>query len=139
MDLRGYECSLDGEHWSPVCATSRGKAKSSFLLDLDMDGFEFTDVRCRVTGPPATPSEFTRVAKGRGVPYARVGMAVEVGGQRGRIVGYNSSCNFDVLFEPESRWGEQVLNCHPNYNITYYDEDGAALGSFPGRLARGEV
>ena len=31
VELRSYNCSVDGEHWATINALSRGKAKSQFL------------------------------------------------------------------------------------------------------------
>jgi len=71
-----------------------------------------------------------RNARYRGVPFVRAGMAVEVDGQRGVIVGVNSSANWDVLFDAESKWGNEVLNCHPNWEIAYLDEHGQVIKDF---------
>lgn len=50
----------------------------------------------------------------------------EVDGKPGRIVGTNSSCNFNVKFDhyPE---GSSASNCHPNWRMRIFNEDGSVL------------
>ena len=50
-------------------------------------------------------------------------MEVQVGEMGGVIVGNNSSANLDVLIT-DGKYKGQVLNCHPHWEITYYDKKG---------------
>lgn len=45
-------------------------------------------------------------------------------GKRGFIIGVNSGCNFDVKFE------NGIFNCHPNYELIYFDGAGNVLYDF---------
>ncbi len=128
--MHAYAYRLRGhDHETIINSASPGRAKREFLLDLDIDGIRFTDIRIRCLGPAVTTDGIRRVAEHRGVPFVRAGMLVEVGGERGRIVGHNSSANFDVLFET-GRWAGQVLNCHPLSEIVYLDDAGQVLADF---------
>lgn len=130
MNLYSFACSLDGIHETLVNHISRGKAKSRFLLELDMDGIKFTDIKCRKIGLPATTEQFISNAEYRNIPFARCGMMVEVDGEKGWIVGHNSSANLNILFDKSSKYGEQVLNCHPNYKIKYFNDQNNLIKSF---------
>ena len=128
--LRSYACRIRGsDHETTVHARSPGAAKWTFLFHLD--GFEFTDVRVRVLGPPVTTDRIERNAKRRGVPFVRAGMRVRVGDEWGVIVNSNSSANWDVLFDKSSRFSERVMNCHPHSQIAYFDESGELIKEFP--------
>lgn len=82
--LRSYACRLRGsDHETVINHTSPGRAKGQFVLDLDLDGVKFTDVRIRRLGPPTTTAGIKRVAEYRGVPFAKAGMVVEVGAESG--------------------------------------------------------
>ena len=129
MTIRAYECGIrDHPGATVIHHTSRGRAKAEFLADLDMPEFVFTDVRCRVIGRPVQTDAFRHMAESRAIPFAHVGMKVQVGDRFGRIIGHNSASNLDVLFED----GRHSMNCHPNWDITYYDEAGSVLASYPG-------
>lgn len=85
--------------------------------------------RCEVVPKkpePQTTKAFLRVATSRGVPCARIGMMVEMNGRRGLIVDHNESANFEVYFFDT----KQVGNCHPNWRMTYFREDGSVLLKF---------
>jgi len=118
-----------------IAAASRGKAKSSyrsFYLDVDAD-CEFCDIRSKLVGPIESTEivdpDFQRTAEYRGVPFARLGMRITVAGDPGRIVGKNSSANFDVMFDGGPHSG-LVLNCHPNWQTRYFDARGELLADF---------
>jgi hypothetical protein len=129
--VSAYACRLRGsEHETVINSTSPGRAKREFLLDLDMGGVEYTDIRVRRVGGPVTTDGIKRVAEHRGVPFAKAGMRVIVSGEPGRIVGHNSSGNFDVLFDEGSKWAGNVINSHPNWEIVYLDDDGTVLADF---------
>ena len=137
-ELRAYEVSLRGEYPSTICAVSAGKAKYQRLLSFRDAGWDvnFSDLRCKSVGIPSSDEGFKRTAKYRGVEFAKIGMLVMVGEERGRIVGKNSSANFNVLFE-DGRYEGHILNCHPNCDIAYFDSEGKCLADF--RKPRAEV
>jgi hypothetical protein len=57
-------------------------------------------------------------------------MRVIVDGVGGVIVSHNESANWNVLFDDETKWAGQVLNCHPTWEIAYLDDDGAVIKDF---------
>lgn len=63
----------------------------------------------------------------RGIPFAKIGMMVEVSGEIGTIKGMNSSCNLDVVFANILKMGKHKHNCHPTWNIKYFDEKGDVI------------
>jgi hypothetical protein len=129
--LRAYACRLRGsEHETIYHDRSPGKAKRRFFVDLDMQCIEYTDIRVRVAGEPQTTDGIRRTAEYRGVPFVRAGMRVQVDGDWGVIVGHNDSANWDVLFDDDSRYKGQVLNCHPMWEIAYYDNSGEIIRDF---------
>jgi hypothetical protein len=129
-ELCAFACRVVGsEHETVVHETSRGRAKSQFVRDLDIDGIGFTDIRSRNLGKPMNTEGISRVAKHRGVPFAKAGMRVQVGQSRGHIVGHNSSANFDVLFD-EGPYKGARLNCHPRWEMVYFDDAGNVLFDF---------
>jgi hypothetical protein len=104
------------------------------MLGLDSEWIRFIDIRVRVLGSPVTTDDIKSVAEHRGVPFATAGMRVLVGQSSGRIVGGNSSMNFDVLFDDGPYKGER-LNCHPRWEMAYFDDDGNVLADFREPLA----
>jgi hypothetical protein len=116
-NLKSFQCSIDGEHWTIINAMSRGAAKSRFYTDLDGD-FPFTAIKCRANGEPYTSTEFKRNAEYRGISFAHCGMKVVVNGCNGVIVGHNSSANLDVLFLDGDYRG-LTLNCHPRSGVSF--------------------
>lgn len=127
-ELKKYECSLDGQNWWSVNSTSYGKAKMAFLRMLDMD-IQYTMIKCKCVGNPYTSEDFKNNARYRGIDFAYCGMVVDVEGEKGLIVGHNSSANLDILFT-EGRYSGQTLNCHPNWKMTYYNSKGEVIKSF---------
>ena len=74
--------------------------------------------------------DFAHTAEYRGVPFARIGMKVRFSnGDEGIIKGKNSSANFNVLFTSGDNKG-LTLNCHPNWHITYLNDDGTVIRKF---------
>lgn len=137
---RLYECSVPGficegvEFSTTIFAQSASKARYQCLLglhDAGWDGINFQHIRVRSTSsvPARKLDAFAHTAKYRGLPFARIGMKVEVGGHPGVIVGPNDSANFDVFFTGGPFAGS-TLNCHPNWSIRYFDESGKLLASF---------
>lgn len=127
--MRAFACRLaDHPYETTIHARNRNQAKYIYLLRVQdpMPDARWTDIRCRTLGDPVTDKAFRETAQYRGVPFARIGMRVSVDEKFGYIVGKNSSANFDVLFD-----GDKIpSNCHPNWMITYYSDDGAVLASY---------
>lgn len=84
--------------------------------------------------------DMTRV---RGIEFARLGMMVEVNGEMGTIEGMNANANLDVRYTNQLKHGSRLHNCHPTWNVKYFDENGAMIAHFddekcvfrPGRSA----
>lgn len=132
--LTAYRCAIRyyshfDEAWRQVISTSRGKAKAEFLRSLDGD-YNYIDVLCKKDYEIKTDESFNKVAESRGVKFAKIGMRVSVNGENGHITGHNRSGNFDVLFNENSKWKGQNLNCHPTWRVTYFDEEGKIIKSF---------
>lgn len=53
-----------------------------------------------------------------------------VSGDRGTIVGFNGSANLDVRFANQQKYGKHAHNCHPTYEMQYFDETGKLIASF---------
>jgi len=66
----------------------------------------------------------------RGIDFARLGMMVEVSGELGTIVGMNSSCNLDVVFANQLKRGKGKHNCHPTWDIAYFDKEGNVIADY---------
>lgn len=75
-------------------------------------------------------SNLDYVKENRGLPFVKKGMKVEhtYDGktQIGKIIGGNHCGNLDVLFEGKKK----SENCHPNWAMKYFDEDGNVLAEF---------
>ncbi len=134
--LKAFACSVKGSTFPPtvIYHTTAGKAKYQFFIDLDdcYPDLKYTDITAytiKTKSDDAIHREFTRTATYRGVPFAKIGMAVEVGGFKGEIAGKNSSANFDILFSEGPHKG-LILNCHPNWKIKYFDEQGNLIKEF---------
>lgn len=109
--LKGHE-----QHRRVVHHRTLGKAKYSYLLDVGdsfPDGLPWALVRGRKLGPPVQGERLTRVAEYRRRPDLTAGRRVKVGDALGYIVDGNSSANFNVLFDEDSRYGGGCLNVHP--------------------------
>lgn len=131
--VRSFELSVKGTSWKrTICALTRGRARYIYWSDLreTWPDIEFKHISCRsLVALPITPDQFLKTASCRGVPFARIGMRVEVEGEPGVIVGSNSSANFDVLFT-DGRLKGQELNCHPNWMFKYFDVEGNLIAEF---------
>ena len=145
LNVRAYEVGLKGDrerrYSTVVYAISAGKAKYDRLLDLwdawgsdgtwNAEPISFATLTCRRVGE-FQPLSLRRTAVYRGVPFVRAGMTIEVGGDRGVIVGSNDSGNFDVLYTGGKHNG-MTLNCHPTWMTRYFDKDGTLLADFTGK------
>lgn len=131
MNIRAYECRVKGFDWSgTIHAESAAKAKYRYWRDVSepWPDVKFTHIRCRLLGAPITDESFAKTAQYRGVPFAKIGMRVQVEGRSGVIVGKNSSANFEVLFDDGPHKG-LTLNCHPNWRMKYFDQDGNEIAT----------
>ncbi|CAI9898904.1 TPA: hypothetical protein ACG5BG_004807 [Pseudomonas aeruginosa] len=63
----------------------------------------------------------------RGIEFARIGMMVEVNGERGTIKGANGSANLDVVFANVLKMGQHKHNCHPCWRVKYFDDTGELI------------
>jgi len=130
MGLRAFDCGVRGTDWHrTVHAATPGKAKAIYWRDVceAWPDTPFTAVTVHCIGDPRTDDGFLKTAAYRNVPFARIGMRVEVAGHSGFIAGKNSSANFDVYFTDGPDKG-QTLNCHPNWKMRYFGEDGKVIG-----------
>ncbi|KAA6168883.1 hypothetical protein F3K50_22255 [Pseudomonas marginalis] len=66
----------------------------------------------------------------RGIEFAKLGMMVEVDGDLGTIVGMNGSANLDVQFANQLQYGKHAHNCHPTWNVKYFDAAGKVIAHF---------
>ncbi len=66
----------------------------------------------------------------RGIDFAQLGMMVEISGDVGTIKGMNSSGNLNIVFANTLKHGTGKQNCHPTWDIKYFDKDGAVLGEY---------
>jgi hypothetical protein len=103
------------EHETYYNAATSGQAKYRHYREVldPLPDLKFTQLRVRKVGPVQTSAEFHRNAIYRGMEHVKCGDRVRVGVNFGTIVGHNCSANFDVLFDPDSKYGAQVLNVHP--------------------------
>lgn len=73
------------------------------------------------------------MTKLRNMPFARIGMMVDVGGDIGTIVGMNDSANLDVVFANKLKYGNHnTYNCHPTWRIKYFDQYGKIIAEYEG-------
>jgi hypothetical protein len=141
VTVRTYECSIpefitdEGPYSKTIMATSASKARYQCLLGLRDAGWspKFQDIHVRSVSavPIRILADFARVAVYRGLPFARIGMKVEVEGHSGVIVGKNDSANFDVCFTSGPRKGT-TGNCHPKWMMKYFDYDGTVIAEYGG-------
>ncbi len=138
--VKQFECFLldgDNEPYAQkrIIAKSAGLAKSRFLREA-VDWFQdlvYTSICARVIGrvrDMETSEAFIRNAKYRGIDFAKVGMRVKVGDDMGTITGHNSSANLNVLFDDDSRYPGEEHNCHPHWDIIYFDVSGTEIASY---------
>lgn len=72
------------------------------------------------------------MARTRGITFAKLGMMVEVQGDIGTIAGVNGSANLDVVFANQLKYGKHKHNCHPMYQIKYFDNNGKVVADYTG-------
>jgi hypothetical protein len=134
--LKAYAVNVKGSTFPAriVYHETAGKAKYQFWIDVrePWPSVKYTDItayRVRDDREDRIHQEFARTATYREVPFAKIGMTVEVDGVKGEIAGKNSDANFDVLFLEGNHKG-QILNCHPNWRIRYFDKNGTLIKEF---------
>ncbi|ABS22847.1 MULTISPECIES: hypothetical protein [Bacillus cereus group] len=128
------------EHWPCeefIIAENEGQArfkywqtyKTKFTL-MPMSTFmEF--VKCEnlgifdITQLFSKEESFKKMQKFRKLHFAYMGMRVNVAGMWGTIVG-NWKTNLFVLFDGEI----EKHNCHPYWEIAYFDEDGNVVRDY---------
>lgn len=110
-----------------IYALSRAKARYQFYQRLRevADHIRFQDIRVSGSADPsiARAQRVRRIGTHRGLPFARIGMRVEVDGRAGVLVDGNDSGNFDVLFVDTG----VVMNCHPWWRMKYFDANGQEI------------
>ena len=90
------------------------------------------NMKCRKIGIASVTSlfgnteQFDRNKDYRNIPFAYQGMRISVCGKMGTIVGSNSSCNLDVVYD--GNW--HTNNCHPWHETVYYDRDGSVVADY---------
>lgn len=115
--LAAFEVSVANTDWTRIVnARTAGQAKSWYFRELQdpWPNILFTALRCRRIGEPQTSDQFQSNARYRGMPDVRCGQRVKCGDAFGYIVGHNSSANFDVLFDDDSKYSGQRLSVHPH-------------------------
>ncbi|WP_312070399.1 hypothetical protein, partial [Anaerotignum propionicum] len=132
ITLKGYDA--DG-HFTLICAETPGKAKYEHYRELG-DLFEdfghylrfVENCKCLHKAQKEDyykkSDSFEETKKYRSIPLIDYGTVVEIEGKRGFIVGDNRSCNFDVKFD------NGIFNCHPHYQMVYFDDAGNVLYDF---------
>ncbi len=68
--------------------------------------------------------------RGQSFDFVRLGMEVEFEGDRGTIVGLNANGNLDVKFANTLKHGKHAHNCHPAFELKYFDETGKLIASY---------
>ena len=69
---------------------------------------------------PNTQKHINRVCEYRDIPAVEKGMSCNVDGRAGKIVGGNSSANFNVKFDDNG----DILNCHPYWKFQIFTDNG---------------
>jgi hypothetical protein len=134
--LKAYKVSFkELEYYSTIIARTPAAARYQYWRYLDT-GFPYKNylnafkTKCLGLANPehifGDKELFDRMCKHRFIEFAYMGMTVDVDGEKGIIVGSNSSMNLNVLF-PE-RTG--VENCHPHWQTTYYNNNGEIIKCF---------
>ena len=136
MKLNTYEIIFCTDSMHSVIAETASKAKYKIFLEyadcFNCDFGEFVKkviTSCRKIGNfkvndlYGDEEQFERMKEWRDIPFAYIGMKVEVHGKMGTIVGSNSASNLDICFDAEF-WAN---NCHPGCGTRYFDDAGKVL------------
>lgn len=134
-----FKVWIDGEeHEDTIIAETHSKAKYQYYLSLQDGIWEapfgeiIKHLKCKKIDVAdvkylfGDKEQFERICKNRGIPFAYQGMRIEVAGTSGTIVGGNSSCNLDVVFD--GKWIPS--NCHPWSETRYFDYDGKVISDY---------
>lgn len=70
------------------------------------------------------------ILRTRGLGFPRIGMTIEVDGERGTIEGMNSSGNLDVAFLNTTKMGKKSKSCHPTWETVYFDAAGNIIANY---------
>jgi coproporphyrinogen III oxidase len=68
--------------------------------------------------------------RGQELDFIRLGMEVEFSNDRGTIAGMNANGNLDVKFANTLKHGKHAHNCHPTWEMKYFDETGALIACY---------
>lgn len=137
--MNTYELEVNGLTTIPYQAIAETPSKAKYQCfkyftdelsyDLGFKDFLKRVKYCRKTGG-FKPSDlfgdkqmFERMKEWRNIPFAYMGMRIEVCGKTGSIVGSNSGMNLDVCFDGKCC----ADNCHPGYMTRYFDRKGNVL------------
>lgn len=111
-----------------IIAKTASQARYSFYLKMDFDEpykklFKYIRVKTigktRVSDFFGDKEQFKGVCEKRGIQFCYQGMAIDIDGQKGIVVGANNHCNLEVVMEGTI----YAQNCHPYWMATYYDKD----------------
>lgn len=133
-----YEFTLGRYRSAPlqVFGATMSKARYAAYLELaecyeDFPSFLRDIESSRRVYTPRQTRTLAEMRERRGIPFAYMGMTVMVGNRYGIIVGVNASDNLNVLFDGDTA----SSNCHPTWNIAYYDDVGNLLADFREEMA----
>lgn len=68
--------------------------------------------------------------RGQELDFIRLGMEVEFRGDRGTITGLNTHGNLDVKFANTLKHGKHAHNCHPTWEMKYFDASGKLIACY---------
>ena len=68
--------------------------------------------------------------RGPELDFVRLGMEVEVSGDRGTISGLNASGYLDVRFANTLKHGKNAHHCHPTWEMKYFDQAGTLIACY---------
>jgi hypothetical protein len=133
MSTYSIWCSYP-EYPSTFYAKTRGQAKMEYYREYGDCGIDYLDIRCQILQkgiriPHENAKRIQEVASKRELPFVFAGMRVKCGKNYGTLVNGNDSQNFDILFDN----GENS-NCHPTWDMVYYDRKGNVLAEYKGTL-----
>jgi hypothetical protein len=125
------------KHTKNVVAETASKAKYKLFLELQ-DCFDCTFkeflgfIKCKTLGkfkPEdlfGDEEQFDRMKEMRDIPFAYMGMKIEVCGKMVTIVGSNGGLNLNVVKDGTC----YIDNCHPWYKTKYFDSKGNVIREY---------
>ncbi|CQR73325.1 hypothetical protein SOV_51090 [Sporomusa ovata DSM 2662] len=140
--MNTYVMEVNGLTHEPYQAIAETASKAKYecfryftlelSYDLDFKEFLHSLEYCRKIGG-FKPSDlygdremFERMKVMRDIPFAYMGMRIEVCGKMGTIVGSNSGLNLDVVKDGTC----YKDNCHPWYRTRYFDRNGYVIAEY---------